>query len=77
MFRELTKIVYDNTFKVTVLKEKINVLNYEEILIFESNLILVKTKEYLVKVKGSNLTINKLYNKELLIEGKIKTIEFR
>lgn len=77
MFRELIKIVYDNTFKVTVLKEKINVLNYEEILIFESNLILVKTKEYLVKVKGSNLTINKLYNKELLIEGKIKTIEFR
>lgn len=77
MFRELTKIVYDNTFKVTVLKEKINVLNYEEILIFESNLILVKTKEYLVKVKGSNLTINKLYNKELLIEGKIKMIEFR
>ena len=48
MFRELTKIVYDNTFKVTVLKEKINVLNYEEILIFESNLILVKTKEYLI-----------------------------
>lgn len=77
MFRELTKMVYDNTFKVTVLKDKVNIINYDEILIFESETILVKTKEYLVKIKGEHLTINKLYNNELLIEGQIKTIEFR
>lgn len=77
MFRELTKMVYDNTFKVTVLKDKVNIINYDEILIFESETILVKTKECLVKIKGEHLTINKLYNNELLIEGQIKTIEFR
>ena len=77
MFKELRNLVYDTTFKVTILKNKINIINYEEILIFESQTILIRTKEYLVKIKGEDLTINKLYNCELLIDGKIKTIEFR
>lgn len=76
MFKDLTQIVYDKTFKIIILKNKINILNYKEILIFEDEKILIDTKEYLIKIKGKNLTINKLLNKELLIEGEIKIIEF-
>lgn len=76
MFKNLTNVIYDKTFKITVLKDKINITNYQEILVFEDETILVKTTEKLIKIKGENLIINRLYNKELLIEGKIKNIEF-
>lgn len=77
MINNLRSIVYDEAFKIIVLKNKVNIINYIDILIFEDEKILVKTKEGIVKLNGSNLTINKLYNNELLIEGKIETIEFR
>ncbi len=76
MFKDLKNIIYDKKFKVTIFKNKININNYKEILIFEESQILVNTEEYLVKVKGENLTIICLLENELLIEGKIKTVEF-
>ncbi len=76
MFKDLKNIIYDKNFKVTVFKNKVNINNYKEILIFEDNQVLVTTIEDSVKVKGENLTINRLENNELLIEGKIKTVEF-
>ncbi len=76
MINDLKNIIYDKRFKVTVLKEKIDINNYEEIIVFEEDQIIVSAKENIVKIKGENLTINRLFNKELLIEGKIKTIEF-
>ena len=76
MFNDLKNIIYDKKFKVTIFKNKININNYKEILIFEESQILVNTEEYLVKVKGENLTIICLLENELLIEGKIKTVEF-
>ncbi|MGM9879600.1 MAG: YabP/YqfC family sporulation protein [Bacilli bacterium] len=76
MFKDLKNVIYDKKFKVTILKNQININNYKEILIFEENQILVTAEEYLVKVKGENLTISCLLENELLIEGKIKTVEF-
>lgn len=76
MFKDLKNIIYDKNFKVTILKNQININSYKEIMIFEENQILVSTEEYLVKVKGENLTIIRLLENELLIEGKIKSVEF-
>jgi len=75
MFKELRNIVHDNAFKITILENKVNINNYEEILIFEEDNILIKRKQEIIKIKGNNLTLNKLYNNELLIEGKIKSVE--
>ena len=76
MFKDLKNIIYDKKFKVTILKNQININNYKEILIFEESQILVSTEEYSVRVKVENLAINRLLENELLIEGKIKTVEF-
>lgn len=76
MFKDLRNIIYDKEFKVTIFKNGVNINNYKEILIFEENQILVSTNEASVKVRGENLTINRLLENELLIEGKIKTVEF-
>lgn len=75
MIKNLRSIVYDEIFKIIILKNKINIINYLDILIFEDELIQIQSKEGLIKIKGTNLTINKLYNNELLIEGNIKSVE--
>ena len=75
MFKDLTKLVYDKTFKLTLFFNKININNYEEILIFEDNLVLIKSFDRIIKIKGSGLSMKKLENNELLIEGAIRTID--
>lgn len=75
MLRELTNYIYDKNFKMIIEENKINIINYNEILIFEDETILLRIKDKTIKIKGNNLVINRLYNKELLIEGIIKAIE--
>ncbi len=77
MFRELKNVIYDKNFKMTILENQINIKPFKDILIFEENKLLIKTENKIIKIKGENLTINKLENYEILILGKIITIEFR
>lgn len=76
MFRELKNIVYDKTFKVIILENKINIINYTEVVIFEDERIVIKAKNKLINIKGKNLIINRLEENEILVLGKIKSVEF-
>lgn len=76
MFKDLANVIYDKDYKIIIFKDKVNIVNYNEVLIFEDNVILIKLEQCLFKIKGEGLSIIRSYNKELLIKGKIKTIEF-
>ena len=75
MFRDLTSVIYDNTFRITLLNNLMNINNYEDILIFEDDQILIRTTNKMIKVKGKNLSITRLENNEVQIEGTIITID--
>lgn len=77
MFRELKNVIYDKNFKMTILEDKISIKPFKDILTFEENELLIKTENKIIKIKGENLTINKLENYEILILGNIITVEFR
>ena len=77
MFRELKNVIYDKNFKMTILEDKISIKPFKDILTFEENELLIKTENKIIKIKGENLTINKLEKYEILILGNIITIEFR
>lgn len=77
MFRELKNVIYDKNFKMTILEDKISIKPFKDILTFEENELLIKTENKIIKIKGENLTINKLENYEILILGNIIIIEFR
>ena len=77
MFRELKNVIYDKNFKMTILEDKISIKPFKYILTFEENELLIKTENKIIKIKGENLTINKLENYEILILGNIITVEFR
>lgn len=75
MFRDLTNIIYDKKLRITLIDNCMSINNYEEILIFEDNQVLIKAKNKTIKVKGESLSITRLENNEVRIEGKIKTID--
>ena len=66
----------DETFNMRVLKNKVNICNYETIGYLDDNLIIINYDEGEVKIKGENLVVSKLLNDEILISGK-KNIEMR
>lgn len=75
MFRDLTDIIHDKRLSITLIDNFININNYDEILIFEDNQVLVKAKNKFVRIKGECLSITRLENNEVRIEGKIKSID--
>lgn len=77
MFKGLIGKVYDNKCKLILESNLLDIINFEKILVFESENILIKTKEKLIKITGNNLRITKSYDEELLIKGNVKKIEFR
>lgn len=77
MFSKLRNYVKQDETKLYYIRNKLNIINYKNILVFENNKILVECLDNILEVKGEDLVINKLLNDELLIEGKIILISFR
>lgn len=67
----------DETFNMRVLKNNIDICNYDTIGYLDDNLIIINYEEGEIKIKGENLVVAKLLNDEVLIKGNIKNIEMR
>ena len=76
MFKELRDIVYDNNFRVILEDGKLSIKSFKEVLVFEDDRILINTRNGYINIKGNDLRVTKLENHEIMILGKIKTIEF-
>lgn len=69
--------ILENDLKITIVNNKINIVNYNDIGHFDSNKIVVKTDSKNIIVYGSDLVVSKLMNSEILITGEFTNIEFR
>lgn len=67
--------IKDNEFRMNVLDKKINIINYKELLSMEEDKILLFSSIGKITIKGNNLSVTKLLNKELLVVGKVTNIE--
>lgn len=76
MFKNLSNYIKSTETKLTYYNNKIDIVNYIRINIFENDKIEIRCEKKLITIKGNNLVIRKLYDDELLIEGKIETINF-
>ena len=77
MLKDIRNFIQDNVFKVTVLKGQIDILNYLEIDHFDDSKIIIRYSEGTLVINGNELIITKLLDDEILINGKIKTVEFK
>lgn len=75
MFKRLENYILDNEFKLVLLDNKVDIVNYTDIDHFDSTKIIVRHSGGMVIIKGENLIISKLLTDEILINGKIKLVE--
>ena len=69
--------ILDDDLKITIINNKINIVNYKDIGHFDSDKVIVKVEKGQILVKGSDLVVSKLMNSEILITGNFSNIEFR
>ena len=75
--KRIRNYLLDEEFNMRVLKNKINICNYQSIGYFDNDLIIVNYVGGEIKIKGEDLVVSKLLNNEILISGIIKAIEMR
>ena len=76
MFKDLREYIMENEFKITILKDKINIVNYDRIINLTDNEVSLKIENTKVKIYGNNLMLNKLLDREILLTGRISKVEF-
>ena len=77
LVRRARNYLLDEMFNMRVLKNKVDICNYESIGYLDDNLIIINYDDGEIKIKGENLVVSKLLNDEILISGKINNIEMR
>lgn len=75
MLRKVYEYVRDEEFRFTVYNNRIHIINYEKINTLNSDYILIKCIDRTINIRGRNLVLNKLVDKEVLIVGEVNNIE--
>ncbi|MBQ2909728.1 MAG: YabP/YqfC family sporulation protein [Bacilli bacterium] len=75
MFRRVYEYVKDEEFRFTIYSDRIHIINYEKINTLNSDYILIEGIDRRISIKGKNLVLNKLVEKEVLIIGEVNNIE--
>ena len=77
MLTNIRNFIKDDKFRINMYDDKVDIINYSEIVDFSSDKIVLKNFDRFIYVNGNNLVINKLLDTELLISGDISSFEFR
>lgn len=64
----------DKEYKIIIKNNKINIINYDEIIDFSLSKISVKYDKKIVTIEGTNLVISKMVDDEVMITGNISLI---
>lgn len=71
----LIKYIKDDRFSLFLKNNSLNIVNFDKIVILEDEKIVVMVDSKKIIVRGSNLSINKLLDREMLIMGSFNSIE--
>ena len=74
---DVRNYILEKNFEIHLTSKYIDIVNYTDIGHFDTSSITIYYDGGSVLVKGSNMTINKLLNNEVLVVGKINSIELR
>ena len=77
MLRQIRNYIENKEFKIVVLNNKVNVVNYKDIIKISTQLISLDSGTNIVNIRGDNLVLGKLLDDEILIIGKISSIEVK
>lgn len=75
MFEKIREYIKDEEFRLVLFKDRVYITNYLEIITLNDKRISINNGNNLIVIKGEELILNKLLEREVLITGKILTIE--
>ena len=75
LFDRIDNYISEYKYKVIIVDNSVNIVNYKKIIEFTDNAIKVESRDGITTVNGSNLVIAKMLSDEILITGKIYSIE--
>ena len=75
MFNRIKEYINDDEFRLTVLENRIYIINYLKIISLDDDRISFLTKKGRVIIKGSKLSLNKMLDDEDFIGGVVSNIE--
>ena len=72
----INNMMRSNNYYICLYNNYIYIFNYLSIISFDNNLIMLKIDKFNLKIKGSNMLIKKMEEKELLIYGNILGVNY-
>ena len=73
----IREYLLENDFKLILTDGNIDILNYQEISLFDDNHVIIKSNNKFITILGNNLIITKWLDDEILVNGEITKIELR
>jgi len=73
--KRLKEYINSNELKINYINNKLNIVNYTKIVFISCEKIIVLKDSKTITVKGNDLSLLKLLDSEILINGFIKSIE--
>lgn len=74
LINKLDRYLEDKTYKLILKNNKLDVINYNEIIDFTSHNISIKCSNKIINIEGRNLVVSKMLDDEILICGDIINI---
>lgn len=75
MLDRIKKYIVDDEFRLIYFAEQVYIVNFLKILELSDENITIKNKNNLFVIKGNNLSLRRMLDREVLITGKVKSIE--
>lgn len=72
----INEALRNQNYYICLYKNHIYIYNFDEILTFEEDIIMIKINNNNIKIKGNKMHIKKLEHKELLITGIIYGVTY-
>ena len=74
LISKLDRYLEDKNYEIILKENKVDIINFSEILDFSMNKISIKCDNKIINIEGKNLIISKMLDEELLITGNIYNI---
>ena len=75
MFNRINNFIKDNELEINIYNDYIHIKNYLRLISLENNYISLTTNNKKLLIKGTNLSLKKILDQELLITGEFNSIE--
>ena len=76
MLEIINNALRNSYYYICLYKNNIYLYNYKDIISFDNNLIMIKFDSFNLKIKGSNMLIKHMQEKELIISGNIVGVSY-